>query len=749
MSKKSTAVKRRVPKVGLRLAILLGGTLCFSLYQYLFHQDNILETTSDVAGGINLHSDRYEYGTFYHRNLDGTNTTTVYDDKCTNPDIQDSICVGYGQDSCKKLARSDMYIILFILLALLYLFIGIAIVCDELFVPALEIIAEDFQLSNDVAGATLMAAGGSAPELATSFVGAFKRSDVGFGTIVGSAVFNVLFVISMCVLFTPEDMRPLELTWWPLFRDCSYYILTLIFLAYFMFDGKIYWYEALIQFLLYVGYVVMMAHSERLEENFQKYLQNISSGQTIIPNNEVPDSTSETVQDPSLKSGSDVELVLTSSGLNNSSMSSGSNESTVTINRPSTFRAGILQILLQKTSIYDTVGTAFVSKIKGDVNDVFNRIDLDANGRLNKSEIKAILEELGTPEDLLTDHMIEKCMSEMDPDNKGDITKPAFTIWYTGNEERLRNTIRSAFERYDPEKRGIIARSDVSAFMNDLGHGTTCNLNVEQEVNEIESSNSEDPNFLTFEDFSRWYENSLYWQKDKNAAEQAQEASKSMAASVYDGIQDLFDPEGSLIEKTTFVFTLPLTCLFCFIPDCRPPGSEYLASFTLVGSIVMIAIFAIIMVELAEIVGSSIGIPDVVMGLTVLAAGTSVPDLLSSVIVAKQGLGDMAVSSSIGSNIFDVCFGLPLPWLVFNLVAIGSNCECPVIVESDGLFISLIVLVAMVAYVVLAIKYCEWKMSYALGASMFLMYFVYLGVSLGITPSREYKTDGCSPFKLF
>ena len=36
------------------------------------------------------------------------------------------------------------------------------------------------------------------------------------------------------------------------------------------------------------------------------------------------------------------------------------------------------------------------------------------------------------------------------------------------------------------------------------------------------------------------------------------------------------------------------------------------------------------------------------MGLTVLAAGTSVPDLMTSVIVARQGKGDMAVSSSIG-----------------------------------------------------------------------------------------------------
>lgn len=45
------------------------------------------------------------------------------------------------------------------------------------------------------------------------------------------------------------------------------------------------------------------------------------------------------------------------------------------------------------------------------------------------------------------------------------------------------------------------------------------------------------------------------------------------------------------------------------------------------------------------------------MGLTFLAAGTSVPDLITSVLVAQQGKGDMAVSSSVGSNIFDVTVG--------------------------------------------------------------------------------------------
>ena len=56
-------------------------------------------------------------------------------------------------------------------------------------------------------------------------------------------------------------------------------------------------------------------------------------------------------------------------------------------------------------------------------------------------------------------------------------------------------------------------------------------------------------------------------------------------------------------------------------------------------------------------VGETIGISEEIMGLTILAAGTSIPDLITSVIVARKGLGDMAVSSSVGSNIFDITVG--------------------------------------------------------------------------------------------
>ena len=80
---------------------------------------------------------------------------------------------------------------------MLLLLAALAIICDDFFVPSLEAISERLELSEDVAGATFMAAGSSAPELFISIIGVSKESDVGVGTIVGSAVFNILIIIAL------------------------------------------------------------------------------------------------------------------------------------------------------------------------------------------------------------------------------------------------------------------------------------------------------------------------------------------------------------------------------------------------------------------------------------------------------------------------------------------------------------------------------------------------------------------------
>ena len=64
-----------------------------------------------------------------------------------------------------------------------------AIVTEERFVPALNVISKRLKMSDDVAGATLMAAGASSPELFAAMISVFvTHSALGIGTVVGSEV---------------------------------------------------------------------------------------------------------------------------------------------------------------------------------------------------------------------------------------------------------------------------------------------------------------------------------------------------------------------------------------------------------------------------------------------------------------------------------------------------------------------------------------------------------------------------------
>lgn len=170
---------------------------------------------------------------------------------------------------------------------MVYMFVALAMVCDEFFVPALDVIIEKLQISEDVAGATFMAAGGSAPELFTSLIGVFiSFNDVGIGTIVGSAVFNILFVIAMCVLFS---RTVLELTWWPLFRDVAFYSVALLMLVYFFLDQKVFWYEALAMFIIYLLYCSFMKINVAAERFVKKHLNKnkvtrVCSTDQLVPN---------------------------------------------------------------------------------------------------------------------------------------------------------------------------------------------------------------------------------------------------------------------------------------------------------------------------------------------------------------------------------------------------------------------------------------------------------------------------------
>ncbi|XP_063679663.1 uncharacterized protein LOC134815116 isoform X1 [Bolinopsis microptera] len=163
-------------------------------------------------------------------------------------------------------------------------------------------------------------------------------------------------------------------------------------------------------------------------------------------------------------------------------------------------------------------------------------------------------------------------------------------------------------------------------------------------------------------------------------------------------------------------------------PDVRRAKWKMFFPVTFIMSILWIAVFSYLMVWWTETLGRTLGLGEKpeIMGLTLIAAGTSVPDLITSVIVARKGLGDMAVSSSLGSNLFDICVGLPIPWLV----AIACNKEIKV--DADGMFCSVLMLFAMLMAIIIIIAISKWKMTKVLGLSMFCSYFVYLAVALSM-----------------
>ena len=123
-----------------------------------------------------------------------------------------------------------MTAIFLLMWGIFYMFWGLAIVCDDYFVASLEEICDALGLSADVAGATFMAAGSSAPELFTSLMGVFAvKSDVGVGTIVGSAVFNLCCIIGGTAVFTPGVLK---IDWKPITRDTIFYAISIAAMIY-------------------------------------------------------------------------------------------------------------------------------------------------------------------------------------------------------------------------------------------------------------------------------------------------------------------------------------------------------------------------------------------------------------------------------------------------------------------------------------------------------------------------------------
>ena len=93
--------------------------------------------------------------------------------------------------------------------------------------------------------------------------------------------------------------------------------------------------------------------------------------------------------------------------------------------------------------------------------------------------------------------------------------------------------------------------------------------------------------------------------------------------------------------------------------------------FTL-GGIIAIILGSNFVVDSATYIAEAIGISERIIGLTIIALGTSLPELVTSIIATKKGEYDIAIGNVVGSNIFNIGIVLGLPIALFGGITVGT-----------------------------------------------------------------------------
>ena len=133
--------------------------------------------------------------------------------------------------------------------------------------------------------------------------------------------------------------------------------------------------------------------------------------------------------------------------------------------------------------------------------------------------------------------------------------------------------------------------------------------------------------------------------------------------------------------------------------------------FVIIGAAAVIA-GGQLTVNSAKTIAESWGVSETLIGLTVVALGTSLPELVTSVIAAKKGESDMALGNVIGSNIFNIFFILGMTGAIH-----------PIKVDMVSIYdIAVLIAISVISFIFAATRK---KIARAEGVSMLVMYSAY------------------------
>ena len=134
---------------------------------------------------------------------------------------------------------------------------------------------------------------------------------------------------------------------------------------------------------------------------------------------------------------------------------------------------------------------------------------------------------------------------------------------------------------------------------------------------------------------------------------------------------------------------------------------------SIVGGAAAIAIGGDWVVDSASTLAMALGMSETMVGLTIVAVGTSLPELVTSFVAARKGEVDMALGNAIGSNVFNILL----------VLGIASTISPIGFMVSNAIDIAAVIVATLVCWAVAAKNKSLGKV---MGALMVVSYFAYM-----------------------
>lgn len=137
--------------------------------------------------------------------------------------------------------------------------------------------------------------------------------------------------------------------------------------------------------------------------------------------------------------------------------------------------------------------------------------------------------------------------------------------------------------------------------------------------------------------------------------------------------------EVSILSRTEGMVLLTFLALFLYYTYFSTKSGKYapissvkerkwvIASLMIIFGIGGLYLGGRLIVDSASTIARSLGVPDSIIGLTVVALGTSLPELVTSAVAAYKGNADIAIGNVLGSNIFNIFMVLGVSSLISPL----------------------------------------------------------------------------------